>query len=746
MKKQYFLIVVLLIYSASAFAEIPRTISYQGLLTDTETGEPLTGNFNLTFRLYTFNFCDDDDITYAIWEETHENVQLSNGIFNVILGINTALDEQTVTFNQPYCIGISVGEAEELAPRIPLTSSPYSLNPQEFPVPLHLRERTDGVALIKGNNISSVANSIGVKGIHETSGNYGFLGHDDYGVYGYLNNDHFGLGAVYGKADNGNIGFLADQWYGVYSYHDESENEAYLTSDEYAFFGQNPLGKTNGFIGGDNIAVEGNQYTDNDLLNRMGRLATEEYGVYGEQYSNYRTMGYLAGTLAGAYGESLYSGRTNYGCLACTADLIDRIGDVGTSVHSCGVFGYEGDNNNWGYIAYEDAGVFGVYTNKGHKGWLGDVFAGVHGVNESTGNYGYLACEDAGAKGIGNDYGIIGFSSTGTGAYGRNESTGNYGELGHPASGAYGKYSPNGNFGYLGNTSYGAYGQYNPNGNHGFLGGSEYGAYGKHNPNGNFGYLGSSNYGAYGEYANGNYGALGLSNRGVYGESSTGFAVRGYYSNDENEAFGYLGGFGMGVYGRYIESMTNWGYLGSDTYAGAFGANVYIGGSCSITGTLTKGAGSFKIDHPLDPENKFLSHSFVESPDMMNIYNGNVILDEMGEAVIELPEWFGVINRDFRYQLTCIGGFAQIYIAEEIHNNTFKIAGGTQGLKVSWQITGIRKDPYAVKHPIIVEEEKEEKLRGFYLHPDLYGQPDEKQLEWGRDPEIMKAIQEDNNE
>ena len=55
-------------------------------------------------------------------------------------------------------------------------------------------------------------------------------------------------------------------------------------------------------------------------------------------------------------------------------------------------------------------------------------------------------------------------------------------------------------------------------------------------------------------------------------------------------------------------------------------------GDVDVTGTLTKSAGSFKIDHPLDPENKYLSHSFVESPDMMNIYNGNVVLDATGEA------------------------------------------------------------------------------------------------------------------
>lgn len=75
----------------------------------------------------------------------------------------------------------------------------------------------------------------------------------------------------------------------------------------------------------------------------------------------------------------------------------------------------------------------------------------------------------------------------------------------------------------------------------------------------------------------------------------------------------------------------------------------------TVDGRLTKAAGSFKIDHPLDPANKYLLHSFVESPDMMNIYNGEVALDGLGKATVELPAWFEALNQDFRYQLTAIG-------------------------------------------------------------------------------------------
>ncbi len=144
-------------------------------------------------------------------------------------------------------------------------------------------------------------------------------------------------------------------------------------------------------------------------------------------------------------------------------------------------------------------------------------------------------------------------------------------------------------------------------------------------------------------------------------------------------------------------------------------------GTLEVIGNVTKQGGSFKIDHPLDPENKYLYHSFVESPDMMNIYNGNIILDDNGEAIVTLPDWFQALNMEFRYQLTCIGGFAQVYIEEEVNDNHFKIAGGKKGLKVSWQVTGIRHDKYAEKYRISVEENKPNTEKGTYLAPEAFG-------------------------
>ncbi len=154
-------------------------------------------------------------------------------------------------------------------------------------------------------------------------------------------------------------------------------------------------------------------------------------------------------------------------------------------------------------------------------------------------------------------------------------------------------------------------------------------------------------------------------------------------------------------------------------YAGYFIGPVYV------SGLLTKAGGGFTIDHPLDPQNKTLNHSFVESPDMMNVYNGNVVLDAEGNAWVDLPAWFETLNRDFRYQLTPIGAPGpNLYIAQKVQKNRFQIAGGSPGLEVSWQVTGIRQDPFANAHRMPVEQNKPVDQQGTYLNPDAYGLPE----------------------
>jgi len=172
---------------------------------------------------------------------------------------------------------------------------------------------------------------------------------------------------------------------------------------------------------------------------------------------------------------------------------------------------------------------------------------------------------------------------------------------------------------------------------------------------------------------------------------------------------------GLNISGKLNTNSGTVNFITNATFQGG----ITVTGPANFSGPINKPSGSFKIDHPLDPANKYLYHSFVESPDMMNIYNGVVRLNRRGEAIVELPDYFQALNQDFRYQLTSIGRFMPVYIARKIHGNRFRIAGGKPGMEVSWQVTGVRHDAYANAHRIQVEEDKGEK-RGTYLHPELF--------------------------
>jgi hypothetical protein len=197
----------------------------------------------------------------------------------------------------------------------------------------------------------------------------------------------------------------------------------------------------------------------------------------------------------------------------------------------------------------------------------------------------------------------------------------------------------------------------------------------------------------------------------IHGWANTGDGVQGRTVN--TNAAGVAGHFqgtgaGNGVFGGAP--------TGAGQYAGFFAGNVHV------TGTLSKANGTFKIDHPQDPANRYLVHSFVESPEMKNVYDGVATCDENGEAVVQMPTYFEALNCTFRYQLTPLGASApNLYIADRIADGRFRIAGGLAGLDVSWMVTGVRQDAFAQANPVVVESEKAEADRGYYLHPELFG-------------------------
>jgi len=231
---------------------------------------------------------------------------------------------------------------------------------------------------------------------------------------------------------------------------------------------------------------------------------------------------------------------------------------------------------------------------------------------------------------------------------------------------------------------------------------------------------------------------------GVYGESKP----QDYYGYGGKFVGGYVGAYGLvestggqqyyavkgkctggsgtnvGAVGEATGSGTNYGVYGTAGGGAADWAG-YFAGDVNVTGTFYNPASALVLDHPLDPAEQYLRQPAVHSDEMKNVYDGVVVLDSAGEAWVELPDWFEALNSDFRYQLTCVGGFAPVYVADEVAGNRFRIAGGDPGMKVSWMLTGVRHDAYAEANGVLVEEQKRADERGKYLQPEAHGAPPE---------------------
>jgi hypothetical protein len=221
--------------------------------------------------------------------------------------------------------------------------------------------------------------------------------------------------------------------------------------------------------------------------------------------------------------------------------------------------------------------------------------------------------------------------------------------------------------------------------------------------------------------------SIGISGRS--GHSDSGGFGHGFAPNHAPGVFSATFN-GDGVYG-FSQSGVGVRAEGGTTGVTARGATLAgdFEGNVRVTGTLTKGGGGFKIDHPLDQESRYLAHSFVESREMKNFYDGVALLDANGEATIELPNWFEALNETFRYQITPIGAPApRLHISRGLADGRFSIAGGEPQMEVCWQVTGVRRDAWALAHPLVVEEDKTPEEQGYYLHPQEHGQSAERDV------------------
>ena len=361
------------------------------------------------------------------------------------------------------------------------------------------------------------------------------------------------------------------------------------------------------------------------------------------------------------------------------------------------------------------AGATGPQGPQGPAGTPGTTFTTGNGLSLSGGTLSVAVplslsnTDDQNATlssiNLGNASGLFGSSSGTDGIVGTSTASSRSGVYGQDTAS-----NANGVSGQVGDTGNGVYGFSQSSGT-GVAGTSNSGTavYGSTGNNGYGGYFTSG-----GSYSTGVYGS-GTGMGGHFVSSAT-YGVLGETSDSSGAGVGGAANAsgGAGVIG-FTDAANSYGVEGYTEASGSYAG--YFFGDVHVTGTLSAGTKDFKIDHPLDPENKYLVHASVESNEMEDIYSGNVVTNANGDAVVHLPDWFEALNGDFRYQLTVIGQFAQTAISHEIANNQFSLKTDKPGVKVSWQVTGVRHDAFAQHHPLVVEEDKPDSAKGTYLDP-----------------------------
>ena len=419
--------------------------------------------------------------------------------------------------------------------------------------------------------------------------------------------------------------------------------------------------------------------------------------------------------------------------------------------------------NDKDYVGYfqstqansDDVGVVGEVANTDYYG-IGGVFqGGWYGLKAGvypTGNNYYYGVEGVVDGGTGSNYGLESFVNGGGTNVGNlnsvyddgNGNATNFGTLNSLTDGTtnYGSYSNISGDG----TNYGFYASLSGTGtNYGFLG-----AFDVSQDKGSIAYFDNRNANGIGLIANGNnlstyYLPIDSNNNPIGGgiiangsklgiisytdlDDNAAIAIEGQYAGTTSTDATGIVGYSMPAdyYGYGVKGFGGWigvyGYTDSNGWYA-----VYADGDLGASGTK-----NFIIDHPLDPENKYLKHFSIESNEVLNVYRGNVVLNANGEATVKLPDYFKAININFSYMLTPIGQAAPgLYVAKEINSNgEFKISGGHAGQKISWYVYAQRNDPYIQQHPekLQVEVLKKEKNRGKYLMPELYNQSATKRI------------------
>jgi len=703
-------LIAVLMLSQSA-AAVPQTMSYQGVLRDAVGNVVPDGSYSLTFRVYNVSAAGA-----ALWTES-QTVPVEDGIFNVILGSVTPL---ALPFDVQYWLGVSVGAGPELTPRTQLASSPYALRAQ-------YADQGDDDWAYSGGDIYRTTGSVGIGALpflvraETKDGKASAVTRDRASTKLYVTSP--GLYTTFTElyeADAAEDGRAA-----IYAYRSRD-----VRNDGTGY----GVGVTNNAVTGFNywgdnytFGVAGYTYGDYGLTGGVLGAASNGsvWGSLGYRDASYNWWGLYTPYNAYVGGFTMPTGAAAGEVLTCDANGVATWLPVSGGIGGAGTTNYVPRFTSATIIGnsmiYDNGSAVGIGTTSpyallaveetstgraldavtSYSGTVGQTVnfertTGISDLNDvlqimvpdgSIGTAQFIECETGdgnyefrlhtnGDMEVFGDVAVDGTIDVDSGGTRAGDFVSDYASSSTRVVSA--EYTATSSDGIA------VYGRSVPTDFYGYGGyfeGGYYGVYGTIFPTGSNTY-----HGVYGRAAGG---------------SGSNYGIRGYATGT---------GTNYGVYGFAS---------GGTSYAG------YFSGNAVVTGTLSKGAGSFKIDHPLDPANKYLYHSFVESPDMMNVYNGNVVLDALGEALVEMPEWFEVLNRDFRYQLTAIGAPGpNLYIAQKMSGNSFVIAGGGPGMEVSWMVTGVRQDAFANANRIPVEENKPVNERGKYIHPELYGMPE----------------------
>lgn len=777
--------ILLVVFVTFGSAQIPRALSYQGVMTDSSGNPKPDGVYSFVFRLY-----DTSSGGAELWSE-YKDIELNRGLFSTQLGEQAPFDPH-LNFTQQYWLSIQFERDAEMLPRIPLSSVAYSFNSIKSDSSQIALSTVDGaITTSKLGDFAVTAIKISDNAI--TSGKI---------ADGTIQSVDIGNGEVV-KSLNG----LRD-----HIYVNGAGGATVTTSGDSLII--------NAGGGGGGTGIQGVQNTNNtlDITNPNGPTATinlklplsvntstsaatlsmsnlaEGVGIYGSSANNDGVVGRSSSaSKSGVWGDNTGGGHGVAGSTSGNStagvwgsNLGSGYGVRGTSSTGIGLYGVTnstdfsvaGVRGEAASSSGQTIGVEGISINSpigtgvvGSGRATGGYFqatesdgTGVYGVATATSGFNYGVRGESASSTIGR--GVYGYATATSGitygGYFRSDSPEGKGAFGHAtastgeAYGLFGRsdsYYGRGLYGYAtnaGGPTYGVYGRSDSPDGYALAGyatatsGDATGVFGQsYSPNGKgvWGYATASdgvNYGgwfaSYSPYGYGVYGWNTTSSGnavGVYGKSnsSEGFGVWG-----DSKYIGVLGGTtsGTGVYGyATAESGRTDGVYGTAASDGGYG--VYSGGRFAASGTK-----SFQMDHPLQPETHYLSHFCTEGPDPYNAYSGNIATDAQGLAVVQMPEYFEDINRDFRYQLTCIGQFAQAIVAEEVKNNRFTIKTDVPNVKVSWRVEAVRNDLWVQRYGYRAEQEKESEIKGKYINPLLYGQPKERAIHYRPEPEEIQ--------